>query len=92
MRVMDGRGNRPASKSAELTNITSDAVPTARESLSGTYSEIFCGPSHLHFDTPQADTVPTSTQDCFSHDICSFFNNAKGGARWAAIPCEDRNL
>ncbi|KAL6415703.1 putative hydrolytic enzyme protein [Ilyonectria robusta] len=21
------------------------------------------------------------TQDCFSHDICSYFNNASGGAR-----------
>lgn len=39
MHVMDGRGNRPASNSVELTNMTSDAVLTARESLSGTYSK-----------------------------------------------------
>lgn len=25
------------------------------------------------------------TQDCFSHDICSYFNNASGGARCVSI-------
>ena len=29
-----------------------------------------------------ADMVPSSTQDCFSHDVCSYFNNATGGARY----------
>ncbi|KAL4751946.1 hypothetical protein BDW72DRAFT_192456 [Aspergillus terricola var. indicus] len=25
------------------------------------------------------------TQDCFSHDICSYFENASGGARYDAL-------
>jgi hypothetical protein len=25
------------------------------------------------------------TQDCFSHDICSYFNSASGGARFVAL-------
>ena len=29
----------------------------------------------------EPDTKNPSTQDCFSHDICSYFNNASGGAR-----------
>ena len=70
----------------------SDAVLIAQESLSGTYSKTSMAHRTCNLDIPQADTVPKSTQDCFSHDICSFFNNAKGGARWDAIPYEDRNL
>jgi len=29
-----------------------------------------------------AKAASSSTQDCFSHDICSWFNNASGGARY----------
>ena len=25
------------------------------------------------------------TQDCFSHDICSYFNSASGGARFVVL-------
>ena len=59
----------------------SDAVLIARESLSGAYSKTSAIHRTCTLDIPQADTVPKSTQDCFSHDICSFFNDAKGGVR-----------
>lgn len=29
----------------------------------------------------------TYTQDCYSHDICSYFNNASGGARYVPKVC-----
>jgi hypothetical protein len=31
-------------------------------------------------------TDDRNTQDCYSHDICSYFNNASGGARYAFHP------
>lgn len=38
-------------------------------------SETLTGKSHTHDRN-------SSTQDCWNHDICSYFNNASGGARY----------